>query len=166
MLKELQVLVQKCMDDLDKIRIPYRTVRSWKVNSRAKSRWGQCVCREQGIFDISIAAVLLEDSVPDQAALNTIAHELLHTIPGCDGHKGKWKAYAEQINASLPQYQIQRCTSAEDKGIDLPKTELVVRYILQCSGCGAQMKRQKMCPVVKAPYRYRCSSCGGRLKRI
>ena len=165
-MKNLEELVSRCMKDLDSIGICYRPVRSWQINNRAKSRWGQCVSRAPGVFDISIAGVLLEESVSDQAVLNTIAHELLHTIAGCEGHRGAWKRLAEQVNESLPGYHITRCTTPEEKGVTMPERRVLERYVLQCTSCGAMIRRQKLCPVVKSPHRYRCAACGGKIKRV
>ena len=165
-MKSLMKIVERCMADLDSLSVAYGSVRSWRVNTRAKSRWGQCRQVAPGVFDISISALLLEETVADQAAMDTIVHELLHTVPGCTGHRGKWKQLAERVNRELPGYRIQRCTPAEEKGIYLPETKRQYPYRLQCISCGKEILRQKLCPVVKAPYRYRCGLCGGKLKRI
>ena len=34
----------------------------------------------------------------DRSLQNTIYHELLHTIPGADGHTGVWKKWAKYVN--------------------------------------------------------------------
>lgn len=88
-MKDLEKLVEECKKDLDEIGIPYRTVRNWLINTRAKCRWGQCRRVSTDIFDISISHRLLQDDVLDVAAKTTIIHELLHTVDGCSGHKGK-----------------------------------------------------------------------------
>ena len=103
-MKDLMKLVGESQRDLASVNIRTSNVRNWSVNTRAKARWGYCVKVSKGLFDIQIAAALLQDDVDDQAVKDTIVHELLHTIPGCFKHTGKWKQYAETINKLLPQY--------------------------------------------------------------
>lgn len=79
----------------------------------------------------------------DQTLKDTIVHELLHTVPGCLDHKGKWEMYAELVNRRLPQYTIKRTASWEEKGIMIDRGEPVYRYILQCSNCGAEFPRER-----------------------
>ena len=67
-MKDLEKLVEECKKDLDEIGIPYRTVRNWLINTRAKCRWGQCRRVSTDIFDISISHRLLQDDVLDVAA--------------------------------------------------------------------------------------------------
>lgn len=80
-MKELEKYVAQCQRDLVSLGIPYGKVRRWEINTRAKSRWGLCKCLKGGNFIISIAQILLEDDVADQALKDTIVHELLHTVP-------------------------------------------------------------------------------------
>ena len=117
------------------------------------------------LFDIQIAAALLQDDVDDQAVKDTIVHELLHTIPGCFKHTGKWKQYANTINRLLPQYKIKRGSSYEEKGLEDLRPKPQCRYILKCLRCGSEIGRQRMSAAVEHPEHYRCK-CGGRLTRI
>ncbi len=165
-MKELNKYVEECQRDLNSLGIPYGKVRRWEINTRAKSRWGLCKCLKGGEFVISIAQILLEDSVDEQALKDTIVHELLHTVPGCLDHKGKWKLYAELVNRKLPQYSIKRTASREEKGITVKRPEPVYRYVIQCSSCGAEFPRERESNLVKHPEKYRCGKCHGRLVRL
>lgn len=77
-MKDLQKLSQKAMKELDAIGVPYANIESFTVNTRAKSRWGQCRIRN-GVYTININVELLQDNVADESALSTIIHELIHT---------------------------------------------------------------------------------------
>ena len=96
-MKDLKKLAAECEADLLSIGIQPGKINRWIVNTRAKYRWGQCKEYLPGLFDISIAERLLQDNVSDQATKNTILHELLHTVKGCHGHKGKWKELATKL---------------------------------------------------------------------
>lgn len=147
-MKDIRKLGSQCMADLASINIPYGKVRLWGVNCRAKARWGLCKKRPDGCCEIEIAEALLQDDVSDIAVKNTIIHELLHTCPGCFKHTGRWKQYADRVNRYLPQYNIKRTTSAEEKGVAVRRKEPVYRYILKCCDCGYEIKRQKQTVVI------------------
>lgn len=164
-MKDLMKLVGESQRDLASLNIRTGNVRNWSVNTRAKARWGCCVKVSKGLFDIQIAAALLQDDVDDQAVKDTIVHELLHTIPGCFKHTGKWKQYANTVNRLLPQYKIKRGSSYEEKGLEDLRPKPQCRYILKCLRCGSEIGRQRMSAAVEHPEHYRCK-CGGRLTRI
>ncbi len=116
-MKNFEKLIKECQADLESIGIKIGKVTKYSINTRAKSRWGQCKQVGNGVFEINISEQLLQDNITDQAAKDTILHEMLHTVDGCMGHKGKWKELAELVNKKLPQYTIKRVTSSAEKGI-------------------------------------------------
>ncbi len=162
-MKDLTKYVEECQHDLDLLRIPYGTVRRWEINTRAKTRWGQCKRVSKGVFDISISARLLEDDVDNQAVKDTIAHELLHTVSGAYDHQAKWKALARQVNTKIPGYNIKRTTSYEEKGIAASPKQRNYRYVLQCEKCGHTTYRERESKLVKNPGNYRFALCDGRI---
>ncbi len=164
-MKNLQNLAAACEADLRSIGIRPGRVSAWRVNTRAKSRWGQCRELAPGCFEISIAARLLQDDVSDQAAKDTILHELLHTVRGCHGHTGRWAELAAQVNRLLPQYTIKRTATAEEKGIEAAPRVCESRYMLRCVRCGREFRRERQSRIIQHPERYRCT-CGGTLKRV
>lgn len=159
-MKDLNRLVAECEADLRSIGIRHGTVVEWSVNTRAKKRWGQCKSVGSGMYKINISEQLLQDNVSDQAAKNTIMHELLHSVKGSMNHKGVWAANAAKVNRLLPQYTIKRTTSSEEKGIEEEERKAVARYIIRCRHCGSEYTREKFCRVVQYPEKYRCGECG------
>ena len=164
-MKDLMKLAGECQRDLLSVQIRTGKVRNWSVNTRAKARWGLCTRVAKGLFDIQISSALLQDDVDDQAVKDTIVLELLHTIPGCFKHTGKWKQYADTVNFLLPQYNVKARSSYEDKGLEDTRPQPEYRYVLKCLQCGAEIRRQKKSAAVEYPEHYRCA-CGGRLSRI
>lgn len=159
-------LVAICKADLDSLGIKYGKVNSWTVNTRAKCRLGQCRKNLIGLFDINISERLLNEEIDDQMALNTIMHELLHTVKGCFNHGVKWKMYAEIVNSKLPKYDIKRVVNINETSGIIERKSPVYKYILRCAKCGQEIKRQKASKVITNYKRYRCSKCGGKLERI
>ena len=161
-MKDLKKLSEECIAELSSIGIAPGNIRRIYVEKSTTRRWGVCKkIKAENVFEIGIAKVLLEDSIDDMQTKNTIMHELLHTVDGCSGHTGLWKALAEKVNTSLPGYNIKRLSSEEEKGVQRNH-----KYMIECTGCGAVIYRDRMSNAVRFPGNYKCARCGGALKRI
>lgn len=165
-MKKLEILAAECTQDLLSIGIQPGIVNKWIINTRAKCRWGMCKSVAPGLFNISIAYCLLQDDINDQAAKDTILHELLHTVKGCNGHKGKWKELAAKVNKQLTQYTIKRTTSYNEKGIERTPVMRINKYAVRCLKCGKEYQREKKSKVIQHPEKYRCRICGSKLERV
>lgn len=129
-----------------------------RINRRAVTRFGCCVHQADGSCLIELSARLLE--APEAACLQTLAHEVLHTCPGCRNHGPRWKAYAAQMNAAYG-YAISRTGTCQQLGVEDTRT---IRHLVVCTRCGRQFPRTRLSPLVAHPERYRCT-CGGSLRR-
>ena len=74
------------------------------VNRRAVTRFGCCI-RRGGEYVIELSERLLE--AEERACMQTLAHEVLHTCPGCRNHGALWKEYAARMNGAYG-YAISR----------------------------------------------------------
>lgn len=150
-------------DMLDYLGIEYGDIESLEVNTRAKTRWGQCLYnRLTGSFKISVSSRLLEDDEKsEKGLLNTVVHEILHTCEGCQNHGSKWKYLADKVNAEF-NLGIKRCNSAAEKGVEdnYQYQRMAVKYKLECPECGHIYSRRKMCFPVKHPEKCGCTLCG------
>lgn len=170
-MRDLTKLVAECRADL--LSLGYKPCENieWRIDSRAKKRWGQCrYTASLKACVILISNRLLQDDVDDQAAKDTIMHELIHTVRDKNGkpaskHTGLWKQIAEDVNTRLPQYTIKRTTSCTEKGVEPAKLSQV-NYILRCEHCGMEIHRERMSKVISHPEKYRCGNCGFKLVRI
>lgn len=170
-MKDYNRLIDMAKADLDSVDIPYFDGRiDFTVNTRATTRWGQCRRHrdENGnrMFTISLNYALLRDDVTDQAALDTIAHELIHTCSGCMNHGVTWKSYAERLD--MFGYSVKRCTSTQEKGI-AADTIAHYKYAITCKSCGWVNKYQKAGKVItrmQAGYTgYVCGRCKSPLTK-
>ena len=133
-----------------------------RINTRAKKRFGCCIGSVKSGFVIELAAAVL--SAGRFACMQTLAHEVLHTCPGCQDHGARWKAHAAAMNAAYG-YAIRRTDKPENLGVELPPAAApVYRWRIVCTGCGKSFLRQKSSPLIKTPQRYRCAACGGKLR--
>lgn len=129
-----------------------------RVNTRAKKRYGRCIFRD-GRYEIELSARL---QAADSSVVHTVlAHEVLHTCPGCMNHGARWKQYAAKMGERYG-YSIQRTA---DYGLQPAQPPTEIRYLLRCTSCGVVFARQRMSKLVRFPGRYRCR-CGGRLQRL
>lgn len=126
---------------------------------KSTRRWGECRSNADRIV-IGINEVFTE--APDKA-VNTLIHELAHTITKNEGHTDQWKRIANEIGEPYGE-KASRCMSEDQKGVSIPKPEL--KYILECPNCHHQWKYGRMQDCVKYPNQYKCSYCGQSLTRI
>ena len=128
------------------------------VNRRAVTRFGCCRRTEEG-FRIELAEGLLRAEA--SACRQTLAHEVLHTCPGCRNHGTLWRAYAARMNAAWG-YRITRTGNREELGVEAPRS---APHLVVCETCGRRFERFRASALVRHPERYRCG-CGGTLRRV
>lgn len=165
---ELQAIAQAYLvqvrDALWALEIPVsKKIHRVVVNHRAKTRLGCCVGQGDG-FVIEIGAGVLRGSqAGDMDQLKEVmAHELLHTCPGCQNHGQRWKGYAQLVNAAWG-CQISRLAPVSQERRAAQQRQ--APYLLACSSCGRAFPRMRSTKVVLYPARYRCP-CGGPLVRV
>ena len=169
--EEINQLLKDVIREAEAVRIPLGKIkRNVRVNARAKRRFGCCrsVQNAFGVrqFEIELSQKVL--ACEDKKIKEILAHELLHTCSGCQNHGKKWKIYATTMNHA---YGYAITTTTSDAAMGLPETEAryrreSYRYILQCQGCGAMIRRKRASRLTQYPQRYRCAKCGGKLKII
>ena len=173
-MRDLQKVYENCLTMMDEIGIDYGNIVEVSVNKRAKNRWGQCRHKRVGslngkpklIHMINISEILLDERVPIDGLQNTIIHEILHSCPGCYDHGSEWKKRAAKVKRELG-YNIKTCGSAIDKGVsnEVISDYIKPKYIVVCEKCGREVKRTRMCSIIKEPELWSCGKCGGNFKR-
>ena len=158
-MNDFDALLRRVLEQAEALQIPVsgQIDPHVRLNRRATSRFGCCVRRGSG-FIIELSERLLE--AEEWACCQTLAHEVLHTCPGCRDHGALWKGYAARMNAAWG-YHIARTGSCRELGVPDVRP---VRHLLVCSRCGMEFKRSKASKLVQHPERYRCR-CGGTLER-
>ena len=140
-----------------KIPVSQEIIPSVRLNRRARTRFGCCI-RRDGKYIIELSAQLAEQGSED-AILQVLVHEVLHTCCGCSNHGARWKGYAQRMNDAYG-YHIRRTDNYSELGIEDNRP---VRYYVVCGKCGRSIPRMKRSPLVDHPERYRCA-CGGVLR--
>lgn len=133
------------------------------LNTRAKRCWGQCRHLPNGKYEININADLVNQS--EDGTLNTVIHELLHTLKDTRKHDTNWNRYASIIYNKYG-IDIKRTSTSDEKGVERVITKPEYKYILQCNHCNQTIKRQKKSKIVDHPEWFKCGLCGGSFKRV
>ena len=104
---EIDKLLALAITQARTIKIPVsdRICPQVRLNRRARTRFGCCI-RQDGAYTIELSARLARDG-SEQAVLQVLAHEVLHTCYGCSNHGARWKGYAQRMNTAYG-YRISR----------------------------------------------------------
>ena len=142
--------------ELELAGITIGTVDGIKINTRAKSRWGQCRTIN-GRSTIEISDMLFEAKNP-KALITVVIHELLHTINPYAHHGGEWAEGAKKMNA-LYGYNIKRASSPADYQVEYEAVKKHYKYRVYCPVCGASWRYERRCQSTERAHAYRCG-CG------
>lgn len=130
------------------------------VNGRAKARFG--VCRKtHGQYDYQIELNQQLLHVDEKKAMNTMVHEILHSVKGCMNHGPTWTRYANIMNRKFG-YDISRCSSYEELGLEKPKP----KYIVKCTNCKAEIYRHRKSKLITHTHQYCCGKCKSDLELV
>ena len=156
-MNDFDLMLKKAIRQAERLGIPVSDKISPHIviNKRAVRRFG--CCKKQGETYIIELSEILADA-PEISCMQTIAHELIHTCPGCMNHGETFKKYADKMNREYG-YEISRTNSRENMGV---KEKTPCRYLIICQKCGKRIERVKRSPLVDDPSAYRCQ-CGGKL---
>lgn len=157
-MRDLMIYANKAMKDLDSLGIEYAKDIEWKVNKRAK-RWGQCIHRVDGSYEININVMLLDKRVPTDGLMETIYHELCHSIPNGMCHTGEWLKAVTKVNKVLGT-NIKRTSSSEEKKVDNSVSASYNKYHFRCTNCGYIIHKNRQSNFTRNPQSYGCRNCG------
>lgn len=156
-LERLNVLAKQAMHELDVIGVKYTKPTCWKL-SRATSYFGTTIRKKNIItgkweFVIKVSLMKLDEAVKDERVMDTIIHELIHTVDGCFNHGPNFKRLASLVNDCYACYNISRCAIADEAGIsrevvkkyEKPKH----RYTVCCPNCNRKFVYAKQTKLVK-----------------
>ena len=97
--------------------------------------------------------------------LDTVMHELIHSLDNCMCHTGRWKQVANMVNMRYG-YNISRLEtddSAYSKFYNETNASRI-KYELVCNSCGAvtkyQRKTKTVTNIANHIGKYRCQHCG------
>lgn len=107
---------------------------------------GRCTFRGYGNYEIKLNQ-LYASTCPAENVINTLIHEILHSLPGGMKHTGEWKIYAETVYRKTG-IKIQRLASSEECApyrkektlMTIEKHPEKVVYSIYCDGCNRKLE--------------------------
>jgi len=163
---EIDEKLQKVLAQARELSIPVssKVQNEVVINNRAKTRFGCCRKTKSG-YVIEISKFLI--SGPEKAIYQTLAHEVLHTCPGCQNHSLDWKAHAETMNRFF-DYNIKRTSTPLEMGMEEGgpvRSPRPVKYAFVCKKCGRRIERSKKSKLVTHTHLFKCL-CGGKIEKL
>lgn len=149
----LKTMLADMMADFERLSIPYGPVKDIRWSARMSRSRGNCKKTPDG-FVIHISTRLKDH--PD-VLCSTIAHELLHTVPGCFNHGKKFKNCAERLRMAGHLVSVRyEPEPFETEGL----------MVFECTRCHKQTTRSRASAFTKHPERYRHQGCGGTFRKV
>ena len=165
-MKDYMAMFNEAMDIVESLGIETGNIIDVKLNYRAKNRFGQC--RRNNVFntyELNFNHLIFADEANDDAIMNVLIHEILHTCEGGMTHKGEWKRLANVVREKTG-YNVTRCNSYSDFGIDTPIRKKAHNYVFVCEDCGGKIVMERASKFVKNYKHYRCGKCGGDFRFV
>lgn len=118
-----------------------------------------------GKAKIKISYSLVDEKYPRNLRQATLIHELLHAYFPKEHHGGRWSKFAKVISQNT-EYNIKRLADGEETRALQEVRENNYKYKVVCERCGREVKKMRICSIIKYPHLWRCGKCGGEFKRV
>lgn len=159
--QDMNALLEEAISQVEDAGIPVDRdkIENKLTITRATRTFGRCQ-EIGGVFSIGVSKYYKDND--KREVMETLVHEVLHTVEGCFNHGTLWKRYAGLMNKKHG-YNISRTSSRQMDS--LMKEEIfksIYKYSIDCKECGKSALRQRKSKIVKNPENYICD-CGGAL---
>lgn len=156
----LQEILRQIDCDFKKAGMKYGSIKRIEWSGRMTKAKGKCI-RQENAF-----VIRLSESIRQYPELikNVLAHELIHTIPGCFNHGAKFQYYASRLNRF--GYQVSTYFDQEGAQNKYGYSEPKSKITLECTKCHKQFGYSRECNATRHPEKMIHKHCGGALKRI
>lgn len=120
-------------------------------------------CKKTGdLYTIYLSRHAMQD---DNQIKNTLAHELIHTLPSCMNHGKRFHYYGNLLEKKLGISIASKASKQESEKSGIQQAyQDKAKYKVVCSDCGYTIYRQKKSALISSPHKYRCGKCRGKLK--
>lgn len=159
---DLDKLLAKAIQEVKEQGMEPGNIDSTLYVSNAAKEFGRCT-RTGSSFEIRISKYIMNNS--EKELMQTIVHEVLHSIPGCMNHGVQWKKAADTMNKAKG-YDISRLASPSAANLTAEHQAVLTKYVVACVDCGNELNRQRKSKLINHPELYTCGACGGELERI
>jgi len=165
-MNRMQDCIIKAKLRANEIELPFQQDVSFIVNSRFTNAKGRC---DYNLYNkncvIQLSKLMLEHC-DEEEIINTICHELIHTLPQCRNHGHIFQNWCQKFNQKFnmnmaTRYKITDQSEAYQKAQKMSsRARQEKKFLVTCLNCGKTFRRARKLN----PDNYRCSSCHGNLK--
>lgn len=113
---DLKKEAQAVLEQVESIGIAHGEITGFYIKYNKTGYWGMCRLLENGKYEIYINGRLLSGDIPVISLRTTLAHEILHSCPGCMNHGRLWKENCKKMELAFG-YRIGRTASAYEQGV-------------------------------------------------
>ena len=172
-------LVEKILNEFKTLGFDVKTTPAnytLELNNRALKRFGRCEAKSGNRYVIQINEFHNKLS-PETSVMNTLIHELLHSLPQCMNHGEIWKRYANMYNRAYGttisrlsplegDYKIFKEEIDKQRGHTQHKNHSVYsdgKHKITCSKCNKSWYYERAGRVVKLAMqnkKLKCPHCG------
>lgn len=168
--KNFYALVQDILNNLQNLGVQFtHSPSDYKlvINERALKRLGRCTLKKDNnnhfYYEIQINKFHNELS-PRQDIMDTLIHEIIHSLPNCMNHGKIWAAIASKYNKAY-NTSIYRTSKGSDAYNNFVKSKEQQKssYSLSCSSCGRKWsykRKTKLIKLVLNGKKIKCPYCG------
>ena len=121
------------------------------INTRLFKALGRCHCEGYNRYTIEVNQGHFEmDSY--QECLDTIMHELIHSLKGCMNHGPNFQRAARKVNFNYPEFTIgthSTETSYVKNVYRKEKRKEAKKYMVKCTTCGHTWKYARKTNLIK-----------------
>ena len=158
--KDLDALLAKAISEVKAAGLKPGVIDETIYLTRAKKTYAKCETITGG-FAISLSKFFKDN--PLEEVMQTLVHEILHTLPNCMNHGAEWKNAAAVVNSKYG-YNVSRLSSMEMANLTAVDIEIQRRYTVVCLDCGNELYRERKSKLITHTHNYTCGKCGGELQ--
>jgi DNA-directed RNA polymerase subunit RPC12/RpoP len=154
--QEARQIVKECCPDFTDPIITFKP-------SKARSYWAYVEKKGSNYFWIRVSDVFAEItdcSVRKEKLLETIIHELVHTIPKCMNHKTYWKANCSKVRIKYPRFKLD--VTDDMSGFGISEKVRDDKYIITCQHCGHKWNYKRKPKWINRADMCRCPYCNNK----
>ena len=160
-MKNIKILINRAINELKSVNITAGNIIDYEIAPAQRKYWGQCKRTPNG-YIIRINALLLDESISDKITMDTVMHEVIHTVNECFNHGKVFKKIAALVNNKYG-YNIKRISSATEMGFSEQSVIETYKYSVTCKCCGETSYYNRKSKVINSILnnegRYICSKC-------
>lgn len=167
--KELNQLVKECKAELNQLGLELPTPLAIRLSTRMTRAFGNCAQRGRFVLGqrvITSTTISISVDLPTDVGRDTVMHELLHAVAGCEqGHGGEWLRLARIVNKAFGYKITQYATGERAEVVKQIRSEKSSGYTVTCENCGRSSQVTARHGIVKNPHGYSCK-CGRKAFKI